>query len=125
MTWPSLTSSGPAGQGTALAMRRRMLLSARDPQGDASTSCLCHTGLVNRVPPPVQVGRSIELTVIPLGDAVLDATPLCQVGDLGPVFIGVGIRTESTARAMAVPRPGVWVAEGTATMHSRVSGSMT
>jgi hypothetical protein len=34
------------------------------------------------------------LTIVPLSDTVLNATTLCQIRNLGPVFIRVGVGTE-------------------------------
>ncbi len=39
-------------------------------------------------------------TVVALGNAVLDASSLGQIRDLGPVLVWVGAGTEGTARAM-------------------------
>ena len=39
----------------------------------------------------------IMLTVVTLGDSVLNATTLSQIGYLGPIFVRVGVGTESTA----------------------------
>ena len=56
-----------------------------------------------------------SLTVVALGDAILDATPLGQIGDFGPVFIGVGVRTEGTAIAVTASRASTAVVG--CTMH--------
>lgn len=47
----------------------------------------------------LQSGRLL-LTIVTLSDAVLNPPPLCQIRNLSPVFIWVGVRTESTAVAM-------------------------
>lgn len=58
---------------------------------------------------PARVDHSTnKLTVVALSNAILNATTFCQIRDLGPVFIGVGIGTESTAGAV-VRRPPVVV----------------
>lgn len=45
-------------------------------------------------------GKKEGCTVVALGDAVLDAATLGEVGDLGPVFVGVGGGGEGTAGAV-------------------------
>lgn len=37
------------------------------------------------------------LTIVPLSDTILNATTLCQIRNLGPVFIRVGVGTECAA----------------------------
>jgi hypothetical protein len=44
----------------------------------------------------VEYARELR-TVVPLGNAVLDPSPLSEVRDLGPVFIWIGGATESAA----------------------------
>ena len=41
-----------------------------------------------------------QLTIVSLGNPILDATSLCKVRDLGPVLVGIGTRTEGTAGTM-------------------------
>ena len=41
-----------------------------------------------------------SLTIVALGDSILYAPSLCKIGDLGPVFVGVGTGTEGAARAV-------------------------
>lgn len=50
--------------------------------------------------------RGIYLTVVALSDAILNAPPLCQVGDLGPVFICVGVGAKGAAVAVTASRAG-------------------
>jgi hypothetical protein len=44
-------------------------------------------------------------TVVALGNAILDSSTLRKVGDLGPVFIGIGRAAESTAGSMGGDLP--------------------
>jgi len=37
------------------------------------------------------------LTVVALGDAILNSSTFGQIRDLGPVFVWVGMRTKGTA----------------------------
>lgn len=72
-----------------------------NPRGVASTSCLCGDSVSDyrRL-----VGID-GLTVIALGNSVLDASSLCQVGNFGPVLVCIGIGAESTAGAVAGGEP--------------------
>lgn len=40
------------------------------------------------------------LTVVALSDAILYSSSFCEVGDFGPVFVGIRAGTERTACAM-------------------------
>jgi hypothetical protein len=71
-----------------LSLTRR---GARGLPTSASASCL---GWVRQVHQQKDI---CVLTVVALSDAILDPPSLCQVGNLGPVFIRVRAGTESTA----------------------------
>jgi hypothetical protein len=61
------------------------------------------------------------LTIVALGNPVLDATTLCQIGDLGPVLVGVCVGTESAAVAMT-GRTGARTGIVGRTMHGHGKG---
>lgn len=42
----------------------------------------------------------VLLTIVALGDTVLNAPTLSEIGDLSPVLVRVGVRTECTAIAV-------------------------
>lgn len=44
------------------------------------------------------------LTIVALGDTVLNAATLCEIRDLGPVFVWVGVGTECAAVAVTTTR---------------------
>jgi hypothetical protein len=95
MPWVTL-----ALHGTVRGMRMLQLVS-RGPPGDASASCLLFAPWLDSTfeDPAAKV-----LTIIPLSDTVLNATTLCQIRNLGPVFIGVGVRTECAAIGVTATR---------------------
>lgn len=44
------------------------------------------------------------LTIVALGDTVLNAATLCEIRDLGPVLVWVGVGTECAAVAVTTTR---------------------
>ena len=69
---PDPGTAGRAPRATALATPRRKQLSARGLRGVSLASCLCRGQY--RVP---RMHKQGIITVVPLGDAVLDTPPLC------------------------------------------------
>lgn len=71
---------------------------SRDPPSGALVSCLGKLAI------HLSFGRVGRLTIVALGDPVLNAPTLCQIGDLCPVFIWVGVGTECAAVAVTPSR---------------------
>ena len=95
--WPWLA---PVLRVTVLAMQTRQRV-FRGPRGGASVSCLEEVSGRSYI--DAWKLRRVH-TVVSLSNAILDATALGQIGDLGPVLVRVGIRTKGTAIAVGRAR---------------------
>lgn len=67
----------------------------RDLPGVSSISCLHVLRLDG------QWRWLVQLTIISLRDAILNTATLCQVGNLGPILVGLRAGTEGAARALS------------------------
>ena len=71
-------------------------------------------------------GANSLLTVVPLSDPILYSPSFGEIGDLGPIFVGIGTGTECTASAvrhwilfMSRDCLCLWIAIAGLTLHGR------